>query len=545
MGLTVAAGTVALAQEVSPAPAQLATEISRAQSRIDELDAAIGVLRENVNRALVDLHDAQSLAEQSRQGADEARRRLEETQAEVERARAELGEVSRSQYRGLGSPSPIAGAAGKDAQQDVLDRSLYLRQQAEAKQSKLDEVERARTEAANEESTLRLAAERAERTAREAAEAENQARSTLEASEAELTSQLAQREAAAAEQEEARQQLDQVRPGAGSVPEQPGAEPAAESAAESVADSAAASQPARPENLGVDKQTLAAVEDAVAAVAPEAPAPKEEDVARALETALTAAPAADSGAASGLTPYAASAGGDAELSSEVVESLIANSPELTEQAAAIAAAAALVGSSQAAHSSFDNPYGGASSKELIAAFSSGLSSVLSANASSDGSAGDVSSVLPEVSTSEQVSDSIQSSLPKMPNSSQVETVIARAQSMIGTPYVWGGGDANGPTTGVDGGSVKGFDCSGLVVYAFAGVGISLPHYSGYQYQRGTQVDPSEAKRGDLFFYGAGGESHVAINLGDGTMIEAPQSGMTVRITPVRWSGMSPKAVRLL
>ena len=128
---------------------------------------------------------------------------------------------------------------------------------------------------------------------------------------------------------------------------------------------------------------------------------------------------------------------------------------------------------------------------------------------------------------------------------QVEAVIARAQSAIGTPYVWGGGDANGPTTGVNGGSVSGFDCSGLVLYAFAAAGVALPHYTGYQYQRGTQVPASEAKRGDLLFWGPNGSQHVAIYLGDGTMIEAPQSGQNVTIAPVRWSGMAPNAVRLL
>ena len=111
--------------------------------------------------------------------------------------------------------------------------------------------------------------------------------------------------------------------------------------------------------------------------------------------------------------------------------------------------------------------------------------------------------------------------------------------------MWGGGDANGPTVGLNGGSVKGFDCSGLVQYAFAGAGVSLPHYSGYQYQRGTQIDPSQAERGDLLFWGPGGSQHVAIYLGDGMMIEAPQSGQNVAVAPVRWAGMAPHAVRLL
>ena len=137
---------------------------------------------------------------------------------------------------------------------------------------------------------------------------------------------------------------------------------------------------------------------------------------------------------------------------------------------------------------------------------------------------------------------------------KIETVISRATAQVGVPYAWGGGNANGPTQGIRDGGVAdsygdfnkvGFDCSGLVLYAFAGVGIALPHYTGYQYQRGTKINPQEMQRGDLIFYGPNAENHVAIYLGDGKMIEAPNSGSTVQISDVRWSGMSPYAVRLL
>lgn len=143
---------------------------------------------------------------------------------------------------------------------------------------------------------------------------------------------------------------------------------------------------------------------------------------------------------------------------------------------------------------------------------------------------------------------------EQPSQSGIEGVIARAESQIGTPYAWGGGDASGPTQGTrDGGiadtygdyQLAGFDCSGLVKYAFAGAGVELPHYTGYQYLRGTPVPVSDMQRGDLIFYGADGGSHVAIYLGDGMMIEAPGSGDVVKESPVRWSGLSANAVRLL
>ena len=137
---------------------------------------------------------------------------------------------------------------------------------------------------------------------------------------------------------------------------------------------------------------------------------------------------------------------------------------------------------------------------------------------------------------------------------QIEAVIARAESQVGVPYVWGGGDNNGPTGGLRDGGVadsfgdfnkSGFDCSGLVKYAYAAAGLDLPHYTGAQYQQGKKVPRDNAKRGDLIFYGPGGSQHVAIYLGDGQMIEAPQSGQTVSVVPVRWGGATPDVVRLL
>ena len=91
----------------------------------------------------------------------------------------------------------------------------------------------------------------------------------------------------------------------------------------------------------------------------------------------------------------------------------------------------------------------------------------------------------------------------------------------------------------------GFDCSGLMVYAFAALGYNLPHYSGYQYTSGLQLPVSQMKRGDMIFYGPGGSQHVALYLGDGMMLEAPYSGEVVKVNPVRWDGMSPFVVRMV
>ena len=128
----------------------------------------------------------------------------------------------------------------------------------------------------------------------------------------------------------------------------------------------------------------------------------------------------------------------------------------------------------------------------------------------------------------------------------IEYVIKRAMSVIGTPYSWGGGNAAGASRGIDSGAgTVGFDCSGLVLYAFAGAGIKLPHYSGSQYQMGRQIPSSQMRRGDVIFWGPGGSQHVAIFLGNGQMIEAPYTGSFVKISPVRTSGMTPFAVRYI
>ncbi|MGW5051798.1 NlpC/P60 family protein [Actinokineospora sp. NPDC004072] len=145
--------------------------------------------------------------------------------------------------------------------------------------------------------------------------------------------------------------------------------------------------------------------------------------------------------------------------------------------------------------------------------------------------------------------------PGQPSGRSVQVVIDRALSQLGVPYAWGGGNAYGPTLGIRDGGVAdahgdynkvGFDCSGLMIYAFAGVGITLPHYSGYQATYGRKVALSAMRAGDMLFWSTGGRiHHVALYLGDGQMVEAPYSGSRVRVAPVRWGGIEPYAVRLL
>jgi cell wall-associated NlpC family hydrolase len=137
-------------------------------------------------------------------------------------------------------------------------------------------------------------------------------------------------------------------------------------------------------------------------------------------------------------------------------------------------------------------------------------------------------------------------IPRVYGRQASEYVIRRAMSQMGVPYSWGGGNANGPSRGIDqGANTVGFDCSGLILYAFAGVGIKLPHYSGDQYNAGRKIPSSQMRRGDLIFYGPNASQHEAMYLGNGMMLEAPFTGSQVRVAPVRTAGMTPYVTRLI
>ena len=103
-----------------------------------------------------------------------------------------------------------------------------------------------------------------------------------------------------------------------------------------------------------------------------------------------------------------------------------------------------------------------------------------------------------------------------PPPSQYGGVVGIAMQYLGTPYVWGGS------------SPGGFDCSGLVAYAYAQVGVSLPHNAAAQYSYGTPVSYSDLQAGDLVFFS--GLGHMGIYIGGGQFIHAPHTGDVVKIS---------------
>jgi cell wall-associated NlpC family hydrolase len=117
-----------------------------------------------------------------------------------------------------------------------------------------------------------------------------------------------------------------------------------------------------------------------------------------------------------------------------------------------------------------------------------------------------------------------SKVPPPPLSSGTSSAVEAAVSQVGVPYVWGGA------------SPSGFDCSGLIMWAYAHVGISLPHYSGAQFSSTVHIPLADIQPGDLLFYGPGGSDHEAMYIGGGSMVEATHTGDFVRIDGVRSDG---------
>ncbi|GLX01756.1 NlpC/P60 family protein [Microtetraspora sp. NBRC 16547] len=112
-----------------------------------------------------------------------------------------------------------------------------------------------------------------------------------------------------------------------------------------------------------------------------------------------------------------------------------------------------------------------------------------------------------------------------------ELAVKAAESWLGTPYTWGGGAAGGPSRGVGRGAARvGFDCSGLVMAAWAKAGVGLGHYTGTQFRQGRRVTLGDLRPGDLMFFGGTGgvPTHVGMYAGGGMMIHAPKTGDVVK-----------------
>jgi cell wall-associated NlpC family hydrolase len=134
----------------------------------------------------------------------------------------------------------------------------------------------------------------------------------------------------------------------------------------------------------------------------------------------------------------------------------------------------------------------------------------------------------------------------------IQDVVDRALSQVGVQYVWGGGTGRGPSTGIPdafGSPLNriGFDCSGLMLYAYNAAGVALPRVSRNQFNAGRKVPVSDLRAGDMVFFKNGSNPihHVAMYIGNGKMVEAPYTGADVRVVPLRTRGLLPQATRVL
>jgi peptidoglycan DL-endopeptidase CwlO len=123
-----------------------------------------------------------------------------------------------------------------------------------------------------------------------------------------------------------------------------------------------------------------------------------------------------------------------------------------------------------------------------------------------------------------------SNLPNPPASTLGGQAVAIAERYLGVPYVWGGA------------SPSGFDCSGLTMYVYSQLGVSLPHNAAAQYYALPHVSESDLQPGDLVFFD--GLNHVGIYIGGGSIIHAPHTGTVVQISSLSGGGSFYGAARV-
>lgn len=517
-GLLATNTQVAAAQPLNPSDAQirqareaasnaesylqsLVAEVTSSERRVSDLELRMGTLREDVNKAMVDLENARDAANRAREAVDEARIQLDRSRAELASAQKQFDELARTIMRqGRSSGSILEGA--RDAS-EAINRLSALRREADRQEQTVDSLDKNRTEAANQESTLRKKsdeAQQAEATANQrntdAQNAYSEANEELQKEQADYQQAQVDRDAAKASLDAARNAVNELNSQRQNYENEQARKEAEDAAAKKAAGEAAAKTRAEAQSNQTDEDSSSESTD---------------------ESSSTTGSTGSTGSTSSTDSTGSTGSTGSNSSTDATGS---------------------TGST-----------GSTSSSETTESTDSSESTDTSDSSSTGSSSSSGTPAQTVAPTNPETGQSTSGS-----SSQKVETVIARAMGQLGVPYAWGGGNANGPTKGIRDGGVAdshgdynkiGFDCSGLTLYAYAAVGIDLPHYTGYQYQRGKHYPASQMKRGDLLFWGPNGHGHVAIYLGDGKMIEAPQSGSVVKISPVRYNGMTPNVVRLV
>ena len=262
---------------------------------------------------------------------------------------------------------------------------------------------------------------------------------------------------------------------------------------------------------------------------PAAPQSNEASVASTNTNAVNDSAAASSAAAS--QAAASSAAASTAAANAAVESANATASQAAaSEATASQAAASQAAASQAAASQAAASQAAASQ----AAASQAAASQAAANAAQQAPANQANVTTTQVNANQgqrqtatatpAVNTSNQTAAVSASRQAKIQAVIAIAEQQVGKPYVWGG---KGPNS---------FDCSGLMYYAFLnGAGVNIGGWTVPQESSGTQVSLSALQPGDLLFWSSHGSTyHVALYIGGGTMIQAPQPGENVKYTALAY-----------
>jgi len=450
IGVLLATPGLAVAEPASPDTlGELVAAVANTNQKLQDLGAAIQAQQESVNKAIVDVQTARDNATAAQQEVDISAQRVTDANAAIAAAQRRFDTFAAATY--VNGPSNSYLTATDPA--DILSTAAAGQTLAASSQQVITNLQRARTEQVNKESAARLAKQNADKAVTDAEVSQQNAVSALTQAQQTFKSQQSQLDQLTAERAAAQAKVDAARNWSAPAGGQPAAPPA---------------------------PPAAAVAGGPAANWDRAPGARDAGTRNwdtAWDPTLPAIPSA----------------------------FVSGDP--------IAIINALLG---------------------IAQTSAQVTQQMGHN------------FLQKLGLIPTPSGYTNGAIPRVYGRQATEYVINRGLAVRGTPYSWGGGNAAGPSYGIDSGSgTKGFDCSGLMLYMFAGVGIKLDHYSGSQYNAGRKVPSSQMRRGDMIFYGPNASQHVAMYLGDGQMLEAPYTGSVVKISPVRTSGMTPYVTRMI
>ena len=446
IGMLLATPGLAVAQPGSQDIAGLVAAVANANQELQDLGAGIQAQQESVNKAIVDVQNARDNAVATQQEVDASNQRVQEANTAITAAQQRFDTFAAATY--VNGPSDSYLTAGDPA--DIISTAAAGQTLSVSSQQVITNLQRARTEQVNKESTARLAEQNADKAVADAEASQQTAVSALTQAQQTFGAQQAELDRLTSERAAAQAKLDEARNWSAPAAGRPAARPAAAPSGDAAAnwDRALGLRDARSGNWDAAwDPTLPAIPSAFVSGDPIA----------IINTIL----------------------GYASTSAQVTQQMGHN-------------------------------------------FLQQLGLVPTPSGYTNGA------------------------IPRVYGRQATEYVIRRGMGVMGTPYSWGGGNAAGASRGIDSGAdTVGFDCSGLMLYMFAGVGIKLDHYSGSQYNAGRKVPSSQMRRGDMIFYGPNASQHVAMYLGDGQMLEAPYTGSTVKVSPVRTSGMTPYVTRLI